>query len=73
MIYWIRRILSAIARFFDADWHARIDPNAKCPACGNHAGQIKFDSAERRIEHLCGVCGARWTVDPITGMEAWKI
>jgi hypothetical protein len=42
VIYWLSRAVLALRRFFDAGWHACINPNAKCPACGKFKGQIQF-------------------------------
>jgi|SRR6185437_2755612 len=60
---------------------ARIDPNAKCPACGAKSGTLKCvrvtnqptpDDGQLdikmfsvKVQHTCNVDGAIWYEDPI--------
>jgi hypothetical protein len=44
----------------------RIDPNAKCPGCGNYGGSLdavnvsQGELLEIMIRHTCFTCGGRW-------------
>lgn len=41
---------------------AFIDPDEKCPACGNRKGSLKcvLNGADPVIQHSCEVCAAKW-------------
>lgn len=52
---------------------AAIDPNEKCPACGNRSGEIRWSIAHQAVLHRCRICGALWAERPIVKAEAWKV
>ncbi len=60
----------------------RRNPSAKCPACGNANGDIRWipdftigQATERTgaIIHRCRICTAMWGEPPIVAMEHWHI
>lgn len=55
---------------FPVYW-ARVDINAKCPACGHHHGELKFLKDQKLVAHTCKVCGAMWGESPVLKAEAW--
>ena len=64
---WLRKLLSYALRLFIVPPDApqdRIDPNGKCPACGNRTGALKFERVGPmqlpRVKHTCAVCGCAW-------------
>jgi hypothetical protein len=74
MIAWLRSLLEAwrISRAF-------IDPNAKCPACGNHGSVLKcvFVDAQTKpnktvmVERTCKTCAAQCYEPTIMKPEKW--
>ena len=44
---------------------ARIDPDAKCPACGARQGTLTWRSDVKQVQHRCAVCGALWGEPPL--------
>jgi hypothetical protein len=74
MIAWLRSL-------FD-QWRisrARIDPNAKCPACGNRGSVLKCIFVETQskpnksvmVERTCKTCGAQCYEPTIMKPEKW--
>ena len=63
---WLR-VASAWARWraSRAASRARIDPNAKCPACGARNGRIKWLAASALVQHTCLDCAAIWCEPPL--------
>jgi hypothetical protein len=50
-----------------------INPNEKCPACGNYSGEIRWSALHEAVVHRCRVCGALWAEKPIVKAELWKV
>lgn len=50
---------------------ARIDQNAKCPACGHRQGRIECSFEQRLIVHHCLVCRAFWGEAYLLAADAW--
>jgi hypothetical protein len=62
------------------DCKARLDPNAKCPACGHRQGKIRWtpyatwlDGAKGAVVHRCDVDGAFWFEKPLVSAEKWAV
>ena len=51
--------------------HARVDLNAKCPACGHFSGTITFRPEARMIVHRCSLCGAEWGEPTVVQVDLW--
>jgi hypothetical protein len=52
---------------------AVVNPNEKCPACGNRSGEIRWSALHEAVVHRCRVCGALWAEKPIVKAKAWKV
>jgi hypothetical protein len=52
---------------------SRADPNAKCPACGNTDGEIRWSDLHQCLLHVCRVCHAMWGEKPIVKAEHWRV
>jgi hypothetical protein len=50
-----------------------IDPNAKCPSCGNEKGTIRFSPTHGALIHRCEICGAEWGQRCIVNPKAWQV
>lgn len=60
-----------------------IDPNAKCPACGNRSGKLKLSrvspkgakvpNPEPMIEHTCNICEAKFYEKTVAAPEHWFV
>lgn len=56
-----------------------VDPNAKCPACGNKDGSLKMTmglqdgkQGERPwIKHICKICSAEWMEETVVAIDSW--
>lgn len=59
------------------------NPNAKCPACGNKDGEIRwvpeftFDSQEQpttgAVIHRCKICTAMWGEHALVAKKHWHV
>lgn len=61
---------------------ARRDPSAKCPACGNFDGEIRWvpsftfaaeGEATGALIHRCKVCTAMWGETPLVAKRHWNV
>lgn len=59
---WMRALIAGLL------WRrVRINPNAKCPKCGNFNGRIQYlPGPPEQVIHQCGVCTATWADEPLT-------
>ena len=63
-----------------ADRLARVDPNAKCPACGERDGELHWtaqvewpDKTKGALVHRCKLCQAFWFSKPLVPSEKWAV
>ena len=70
-------MLDSIKHFFIATWlrfrvsRIHVSQDAKCPACGNHQGLIKWSSKDKLLIHTCLICRATWGEEPVVEVSAW--
>jgi hypothetical protein len=68
-------------RLITAWYGPRIDPNSKCPACGNNKGSLvvnvvnteKVKEAQLFVQHTCAICKAFWFEPPVLKAEKWFV
>lgn len=51
--------------------NARIDPNARCPFCGQHHGKIMWSEASKTVIHTCSICNGQFSEKPVVDFDAW--
>ena len=82
----MREWLGLFALFIDRlriHWFANRNPNAKCPACGNKEGEIRWmpdftfgnetGPATGDVIHRCKICTAMWGDRPLIAKQHWHV
>jgi rubredoxin len=82
ILYWLGRWWHLLKRATDKEWRAKVDVNAKCPACGNFCGGLEYRPAitrdlgktlENLIIHKCKLCGYAWPEETITDIPLPRV
>lgn len=52
----------------------RVDPKAKCPACGHRrAHPVVFSPVQQKLLHQCEFCKAAWAEPPLVQAGVWSL